>query len=338
MKKLLLIILSLSLVGVVSYKFFSTEEVEKVDKPNLPAEVVEKVKKVERPEVKLTQLEFEMPAEEDLDDLTKTLVGLTGEDVLERNRKVFELRNRALKKMDFQAIYTFLKQEPKEEGSNLRLHSLKNDLLVFVIDDGRYKESTAKLMLEIVNDPYQHEVMKEYTFQYFTDYFEKNWLSGGLVKSEKSELTDVEKALQNKMISTLWNALEEEAGPIPGTALIKLNDISKRFSVVDTVKLEKATEEMIKNSNMPNASRMAALSIAAERNMHELAQVAQEIALSKDVGISLKMSALHTASVMKPDEEFQKQIKEEFIENEQAHRLLKRAALKALKKINSGRG
>ena len=338
MKKLLLIIPLLSFFGLLSYKMFSTEEVEKVEALNAPIKLVEKAPKKEKPEVKLPQLVFEMPAEEDLDDLVKSLVGLTGENILERNRKVFELRKRALKKMDFEAIYTFLKKQPEEEGSNLRLHSLKNDLLVFIIDDGRFKESTAQLMLEIVNDPHQHEVMKEYTFQYFSDYFENNWLSKGLIKTEKTELSDVENSLQNKMISTLWHALKNESGPIPGTSLIKLNEISKKFSIVDTSKLEQAAEVMIKNSSMPNASRMAALSVAAERNMYEIAEVAQEIALSKDAVITLKMSALHTASLMQPDKEFLKQIKKEFIENKEAHRLLRRAAQLALKKLNSGRG
>ena len=89
---------------------------------------------------------------------------------------------------------------------------------------------------------------------------------------------------------------------------------------------------------MPNASRMAALSVAVERNMHHLSEVAQTITLSKDAGISLKMSALHTACKMNPNDEFLEQIKQEFIENEQAHRLLKRAAQIAIKKITKERG
>jgi hypothetical protein len=49
-------------------------------------------------------------------------------------------------------------------------------------------------------------------------------------------------------------------------------------------------------------------------------------------GLVLRLSSLHTASSMAPNKQFIKKLRKQFIDNKQAHRLLKRAAGIAIKK------
>ena len=161
-----------------------------------------KRKPVKLPQIALPNLEYTMPLQESLDEITQKLVGFDESlSISQRNDIVWELRKRTLRPEDFRALYTFLKTNPKEEGPQLSWHSLKNDLLVFVIDDGRYKESTAQLMIDIINDPEQHQVMREYTLQYVTDFFERHWVNRSPGRElEPKELSSIDEQLQDAML------------------------------------------------------------------------------------------------------------------------------------------
>ena len=291
------------------------------------------------PELKLPSIEFVMPAVDAVDELTAKIVGLTEQDTMKRNDLVWSLRDKNLNEQDFKAFYAFLLSTPEQEGPQLSYHSLKNDLLTFVIDDGRFKESTAKLMLEIMRDTTQHEVMKEYTIQYVPDYFEKHWINvSGAIRKEKENLSEVEKSLQVAFVNTMWNMLEEKSGPIPGTALIRLHELSETFSIIDQKELQRSTEEMIQDLSMPVSSRMAALNVASERKFSQVFSIAERLLFDDQNPTMLRMAALNTAFKLAPDERFSEQIKISFIENEESNKRLKRAATIILTESLKNRG
>ena len=89
---------------------------------------------------------------------------------------------------------------------------------------------------------------------------------------------------------------------------------------------------------VPVSSRMAALSVATERKLHHLKEQISDIVFAEGSSLSLRMSALHSVSTMNPGEEFIQKLNEEIINNQNANRLLKRAAALALKKLNKTRG
>ena len=337
MKKSLYITALVLLFAITAYfvgrNVASPQAVEKKEATVLRAE---KRKPAKLPEINLPELQYTMPAQDQLDEVVQKLVGFDKTlTPLQRNDMVWDLKKRNLREEDFRAIYTFLKTNPETDGPELAWHSLKNDLLVYAIADGRYKESTAQLMIDIINDPEQHEVMREYTLQYTTDFFEKHWL---IKENQPRSLSKIDSQLKGAFLTTMWNMLDSQEGPIAGTSLIRLNDLSKSFPEISQAELDKETERMIKEDIVPNSSKMAALSVASERKMHHLKDQIEAIIYDSSSIVTLRMSALHTVSTMQPDEKFIERLSKEIINNQNADRLLKRAAEMAVKKLQKLRG
>jgi len=299
-----------------------------------------KRKPIKLPKIDLPKLSYSMPAQNEIDEVTQKLVGLDeGLSISERNDIVWNLRNRNLSQQDFRAFYTFLKTNPSQDGPQLAWHSLKNDLLVFVIEDGRFKESTAQLMIDIINDPEQHEVMREYTLQYITDFFERHWVNKSPAREiELKELSTTDKQLQDTFLKSMWNLLDSTEGPIAGTSLIRLNDLSNYLETISQSKLDREIERMAFEETVPVSSRMAALSVASERGMAHLQKQLKDLTFDQSTTLSLRMAALHSVSTMDPDKDFIDRLSKEIINNQNANRLLKRAAELALKKLNKLRG
>ena len=311
---------------------FSVEEVTNAKK------IIRAQKKSEVVSLKLElpKLAVGSPSPDTLAEITNDIINLNnGLTYLERNDLVMKLNQETLTQNDFHAFYNFLRMPPPDEGAQLFWHSIKNDLLVFIIDDGRFKESTGYVMLEIINDENQHEVMREYTLQYITDFFERHWLTK---KGEKRSSSKNDIELQEYFLESMWNVLSEPNGPVAGTSLIRLNDLSKNFSLVDEENINLATEKMLLDTGMSNSSRMAAVSVVKDRELLALGDSLFTIVSNELVNASLRMAALHTISIIDPNARFNAYIKTEFIENKEADKRLKRAAILAQKNINKNRG
>lgn len=341
MKKFTYIAILLAAVGFTAFFIGRNStglEVSK-DKDSKPLRAAKR-KPLKIPAINLPSLEYTMPAVDQLDEVIQKLVGFDESiSISDRNDMVWDLRKRNLRPEDFRALYTFLKTNPEKGGPQLAWHSLKNDLLVFVIDDGRFKESTAQLMIDIINDPEQHEVMREYTLQYTTDFFERHWVNQSPGRQvEAKELSSIDRQLQAAMLKTMWNMLDSQEGPIAGTSLIRLSELADYMPTISQARIDKETERMALENFAPISSRMAALSVATSRKMHHLKESIADIAFDESVSISLRMSALHSVSTMDPGEEFIKKISKDLINNQKANKLLKRAAVLALKKLQKTRG
>jgi hypothetical protein len=311
--KTFIALLSIAVIGII---YLGSKLAPDINRVGL---VESRKPKVKLRKIELPHLSETMPNIAELNELISKIVGLSNETISVRNNIVSKLREQNLSKADFEAIYVFLKTNPLQSGSQLSLHSLKNDLLVFTIDDGRYKENTAQLMIDIINDQGHHEVMREYTLQYIPDYFHKHWLQvRGASKKEKEELSNLDIELQDAFISTMFKMLDEKKGPIPGTSLIKLHELSEHFTKIDKVDVENATKLMINDPFMPVSSRMAALSVAAEKQLLEVAPIAEELTFDETISVSLRMAAMHTASTMNTTISFIEKLEENFIENESA--------------------
>ena len=341
MKKFIYIAILLAGVGLTAFFLGrnSAGEVVVETPSSKPVRAVKR-KPVKIPELNLPSLEYTMPAMDQLDEVTQKLVGFDDSiSISDRNDVVWNLRKRNLRPEDFRAFYTFLKTNPEKDGPQLAWHSLKNDLMVFVIDDGHYKESTAQLMMDIINDPEQHEVMREYTLQYTTDFFERHWVNRSPARDlEPKELSSTDQKLQDAMLKTMWNMLDSAEGPIAGTSLIRLNELGEYIPNISQAKIDKETERMALENFIPVSSRMAALSVATERKMHHLKDQIADIAFDESVSVSLRMSALHSVSTMEPGEEFIERLSKDLINNQKANKLVKRAAELALKKLQKTRG
>ena len=333
--KILILITSLSLLAL----WFGNNSVSS-DKRGTESNSSELQQKtvVKKKEIELPTIEYKMPPASNLSDFTQKIVGYdTGLTLAERNKLVWKLSKEGLDHRDFEALFTFLKLHPPEKISQLSWHSLKNDLLVMLIDDGRYKESTADVMIDIINDPEQHSVMREYVLQYTTDYFEKHWFNK-LKAKEKSNYTDVDLDIQNRMYQAMLASLKSEEGPIAGTSLIRLHQLSKNFEFIDEKLIQKETERMVKDSIVPEASRMAALSIAAERKVLGLKTDIESILFDNQQSVILRMSALNTLLKLDPSESQIEKVQKEFVENPSVDLRLKKAAKLTIENLNRIKG
>ena len=290
------------------------------------------------PKIELPEFKDMMPPIDQLSELTQKIIGFDPDlSTRQRNKLVWQLRKSKLTKIDFEALFVFLKQNPTEPGNQLSWHSLKNDLLVILIDDGRYKELMAQLMNDIINDDLQHSVMREYVLQYTSDYFERHWLDK-LSSKEIGNYSNVDRAQQNKMLETMYNALNWPEGPIAGTSLIKLHDISQKFSCVDQHRIDQETKRLVLDSSISESSRMAAFSIAAERNLNGLEKEVANIAFDSNSKVILRMTALNALIQLTPKESTLERINSEILNDESCDKRLLKAAKMSLKKILKEKG
>ena len=333
MKKFSLI-LTLMVIGYVAYHFGSDLPKEKpLGKVSLPKKEAFRAVAPELPELKDI-----MPSAEELDEVTQKIVGFDPSlNFWQRNNLVWELKNRKLTKKDFEAFFAFLSRNPEGEGSQLSWHSLKNDLLVLLIDDGRYKESMAKLMNDIINDEQQHSVMREYVLQYTTDYFERHWLDKFSGKPI-TKYSEIDKFQQAEMIKTMIDALKWPEGPIAGTALIRLHEISQTFKIVDDLKINAETKRMVIDPTTSESSRMAAISIAVERNLDGLEQEILQMAFNETESPMLRISALNALTIMTEDENISERISREILNDKNCDKRVLNAAQLSIKKLTKKKG
>lgn len=310
-------------VGNQSKELISTPEVKLLTKSKKPID-----------EPALPSLSSIMPNQHELDEVTQKIVGFMPElSYRERNLLVWQLRNRDLTKKDFEACFSFLKRNPEKAGKQLSWHSLKNDLLVILIEDGRYKESMAKLMVDIISDDQQHPIMREYTLQYTTDYFERHWLDIKGVEQEK--YSEMDKQIQAEILIAMKQSLTESSqGPVAGTSLIRLHELAENFDFVDHKIVDDGIIRMVQDETVSESSKMAAISLVAERNLPELENNLTDILWDKNSSVLLRMASMNALAKLNPNEEFVNKLNSVFIDQELVDKRLKRSAEMILKKFN----
>ncbi|MCM8534664.1 MAG: hypothetical protein NE334_01870 [Lentisphaeraceae bacterium] len=332
MRNYLLITLSIATFGLLA--FFLGQNAVPGNPVELGGSIAEtKVQRIS--ELELPELKDIMPPIDQLSELTQKIIGFDADlNIRERNKLVWQLRHENLTKQDFEALFTFLKRHPEKQVDQLFWHSLKNDLLVILIDDGRYKESMAELISDIINDNQQHAVMREYTLQYTVDYFERHWLDQLSTKATKN-YSKVDKTQQSEILKSMYKALNWPEGPIAGTSLIRLHEISQKFSFVDQGIIDKETKRMVLDSLTSESSRMAAISIAAERNILILESEVEYMAFNASESIQLRMCALSALTHLSKNDQILDRITKEIINDTNCDkRLLKAAQMSLMKLIN----
>ena len=202
------------------------------------------------------------------------------------------------------------------------------------IDDGRYKEQTAQVMIDIITSPEQHPVMREYVLQYTTDYFERHWLDRRTMQ-EKSDFSAIDQQYQTALLTAMWTAVQDRDQSVAATALVRLHELSTRFSFVDRDKVTATTIRLIKDDTTPESSHMAALRVAAARRLSAVREEAENIVTNASYSVAVRMAAMHTAVTMEPGEKFIDSLVSDFIKNKDADKRLKKAATLLLKKLSN---
>ena len=219
MKKSLLLIFILSLIALYSY--FSTQEnptkVVTVESSSLPEVIINSKPKLPITEHEWPQFEEGLKNTDVLDTNVQKILGLNSELSLRaRNQLVSSSKVPLSNRSGPESYSAFLNSKDAEDKGSLAFHSLKNDLLVYVIEDGRLKDQTGSLLSNLLLDENQHEIMKEYVLQYIPDFFERHWVAFRHKKNkqENSNLSIDDENLQNQLINNLWQQIPSRQGPI----------------------------------------------------------------------------------------------------------------------------
>ena len=277
-------------------------------------------------DLSLTQVK-ELPPKELLSPKVAFIVGLSDEeavsldpaekkrDLIRRDQETFKVDASKLTWEDQQALYAFLEQQPDDLDDHLFFHSLKNDVLLLLMRSKKNPQQLGQKMNDMVLDDNQHHVWREYTVQFIPDFVDRE-LSSVDLSPEKEELF-------KDLTETMWKMTEETRGSLPGTALMKLNDLSQDFTSIDRQKIRETALSIASNDQVDSASRMGALRVMTENKWDDQLKGIQQIALDDQVPVTLRMSAIHSAIKLNADEAFKAQLKEKILDAEKSDKRLK---------------
>jgi hypothetical protein len=92
-------------------------------------------------------------------------------------------------------------------------------------------------------------------------------------------------------LDTLWEAIEERGGSIPGTALLGLHQISETSPDIDSRQLDDSALRMVRDRTVGDLTRVTALQVCAERGVSQA--LPEALALAERAStVPLQISAL----------------------------------------------
>ncbi len=92
-------------------------------------------------------------------------------------------------------------------------------------------------------------------------------------------------------LDTLWEAIEERGGSIPGTALLGLHQISETSPDIDSRQLDDSALRMVRDGAVGDLTRVTALQVCAERGISQALPEALALA-QRAATLPLQISAL----------------------------------------------
>ncbi len=180
-----------------------------------------------------------------------------------------------LKKDEKEAVYKFLESKPDPAKMPiLEFDGLKNELVIVLMKQHEYPRELTDKLIKMYHTPELGAVWQDYCIQFLGQW--------GAYAATAEELKHVR--------ATLLEALEDRHAGIAGTALIAINSLSskKMFSVPE---VKEAAWMLANNEQIPEASRIPALQIAAVMGDQRIVETARKIIGQRNPAM-LKMSAM----------------------------------------------
>jgi len=279
------------------------------------------------------EVKTEENSSEGVSPVIKIITGREASDLhwVERNELLLQLKSKHLSVGDILALREFLDEQPGKEGGNLAFHSLKNDTLQLLIEDGRFSTELGEKMINYLLEDDEHQVWREYVAQFIPQFFGKN------LSVHQRLLPEGEK-LSKDLLDSLWYVSDETEGSVAGTSILSLIDLSKKGYVEEDKVMQKA-ESVALNNSMTSSSRMGAVFILGKYGNSHQAQNLINLVFDNSSSITLRMSAIQSAGKLSNgDEEFIQRLEENFINNEIADKRLKSASLAVIRENQKKQG
>lgn len=322
MRKLYVIVI----VGFVLVVIYSRSQQEGVfdDQLNIKqtTKTTKEIKKIEELKIakvlnkQVEDIVFKIPELDRVSEEIKLIAGLSlaSKNYAKRNKAVHQLKNiGALKEEDYQALNSFLISYPSKELENsLWLHSLKNDVLVFLVEEDKRTvndEDLQTMFVQVLNDKKQSAVMRDYVIQFVPRLFDK------IYHDAEDDLTVQQNYRKKEIKKALWESLDSKEGAIAGTALLTLEEMSKTDKSISKDKIIEKSLKMIKDKSYTPAAQYAAFDRVAESDSKEGKKFIRDLVFSKEVSTSLKYKAIALSSQWGSDPELLAYLEDEILSN-----------------------
>lgn len=223
----------------------------------------------------------------DLSPSVQAVVGLVPgkADWKSRSKALNELTT-GLSAVDVEGLTLFLQMRYDERmGISPKLHAaLRNDALDILLRQERLPEGLGAKLAAMYRDGEQGDVWRDYCVQYLAGYYDRRFPAD----AEKSESPERE-----AMLVTYWEAAEEKDKTLAGTALIGLEDLSRRHGEVDRRKVSDRALELALDEECSEASRITALRLCGSMGRREALPAARILAQTGET-TTLRMAAIAT--------------------------------------------
>ena len=207
--------------------------------------------------------------------------------VFERTPKVLSLRQIKLSSADETKILDHLKKVDFRESE-----SIKNDLIEHMVRYGRNQSQVGRTLLNIIKNPSQDRVIREYVLQYIPEFYLNRWNPG-------KEWDDAENQDRQLFNDALWEITDLTEGSMAGGALFALHRIADKYEDIDHQEVFKRAEKILIDPGYMNPNRMGAVQVLAFSNNEEYFETAKGIVLDQNQPVLLQVTAIHTATQSK---------------------------------------
>lgn len=186
---------------------------------------------------------------------------------------------------ELNAVFQFiLVTRPNELADSLSLNSIKNDLMDVLLRQSVLPLKLGRLLLDVVADPRQDEVLKDYCLQHFAAYYDRKW-PANIQKSVDSE--------RQEMLSTYRAALSNTTGSLAGTALIGMLSLSEKHSEIDRDEVGRHAQELAARVQYGVMTRVTAMQVCGRVGNSNILTIAR-IEAQSAASVQLRMASIAT--------------------------------------------
>lgn len=212
---------------------------------------------------------------------------------LEGDPRRYNDRTRALNKLtrriagdDLKALRLFLefKANDQKELSPIEFNALKNDVMDILLRQDRIPEGLGRQFAGMAQDPEWDDVWRDYCLQYLPQCYDAVMKDG-----TTPQTADERQVLTN----ACWSALAERGKTLPGTALLGLERMSRKYPEVDRQIVGDKAVELAADEQCLEASRITSLRICGMLGRKEALPSARVLAQAGET-IPLRMAAIAT--------------------------------------------
>jgi len=175
---------------------------------------------------------------------------------------------------------TLSEEDKRKLQDNLAENSIRNDLLEVLLNIFPMPENLGEMLLDIVKDPEQSPVWKDYVVQHYSVYVQ-NYVA------QTDDLKGVEPFRHSYL-----NLVEQEKS-IAATSLIGMELLYNAGRFFDKNNIVHAAQKINASKNVPPGAKATAQSILINMDIELDFEQSKQLALSNDEALATRFSAIH---------------------------------------------